>query len=131
MAKYFLVFFILSACWFHEGKSCFPIPRVHVDIGNGFSQSSNPLLVHCKSGDDDLGTHSLTTHQDFHFDFCVKPFRTLFYCYLTCGKRTASFEVYNAKWISNPCQSNKNCSYVANENGIYLGDKLWSNWVVG
>ncbi|EYU39848.1 hypothetical protein MIMGU_mgv1a017653mg, partial [Erythranthe guttata] len=116
MAKYFLVFFILYACYFREGKSCFPIPRVHVYISNEFSQSSDSLLVHCKSDDDDLGTHSLTVHQDFHFDFCVKPFRTLFYCYLTCGKRTASFDVYNAKWTSIPCQSHKNCAYVANEN---------------
>ncbi|GFP94236.1 hypothetical protein PHJA_001568100 [Phtheirospermum japonicum] len=40
---------------------------------------SAPLTLHCRSGDTDKGTHTLTTGQEFRFDFCV-GFKPFFFC---------------------------------------------------
>ncbi|KAL8051758.1 hypothetical protein ABFS82_06G167100 [Erythranthe guttata] len=132
MAKYyFLLSFIVFACLFQEGNSCFIFPRVHVSIVNELPPKSEQFFLHCKSKDDDLGNHTVPVNQDFHFDFCVIPWATLFYCNLSWGKRAASFEVYNGRWISVPCQTGKSCVYEVRDDGIYLGDKFWNNWYCG
>ncbi|KAL7109397.1 hypothetical protein ACP275_06G173400 [Erythranthe tilingii] len=129
MAKYYLIlYFILFTCLFEEGKSCFLVPRVHVSITNQLPPNAGPIFVVCKSKDDDLGNHTLAVNQDFHFDFCVKPFVTLFYCSVRWGNKVASFDVYNAMWLISPCESYKSCRYYANDKGIFLGSKFWNNW---
>lgn len=128
MIKYLLLCFILSAYLFHEGKSCFFLNRFDVHIRSNLPSNSEPLLVHCESKDDDLGNHTLTTDQEFHFHFCERPFTTLFHCHLQWGKKGNSFEAYNAKWHGNPCHGS-DCVWVAKTDGIYLGIDKRYDWL--
>ncbi|KAL7109391.1 hypothetical protein ACP275_06G172800 [Erythranthe tilingii] len=130
MVKYLLLCFILLACLFHEGKSCFLFTKkTHVSVVNTLEPKSGSITVHCKSKDDDLGYHTLAVNQDFHFDFCVKPFSTLFTCDIWWDKWVASFQAYNAKWLFLPCAGGNNCVYEVRESGIYLpGGTHWVLW---
>ncbi|KAL9165368.1 hypothetical protein ABFS82_06G166600 [Erythranthe guttata] len=126
MAKYLFLCFILFACLFQEGKSCFIFPRIHVSIVNKLPANSEPLSVHCRSGDDDLGYHTLAVNQDFHFSFCVIPLLTIFYCDLKWETKMVSGDVFNAAF-PNPCVDGT-CVYETSENGVYINGKLWNSW---
>ncbi|KAL7109388.1 hypothetical protein ACP275_06G172500 [Erythranthe tilingii] len=131
MIKYLLLSFIFFTCLLQEGNGC-PIivsRRVYISIVNSLPPKTAPLTVHCKSKDDDLGNHTLTVNQDFHFDFCLKPFSTLFTCNLAWGNFVSSFQVYNAKWLFLPCDG-KHCVYEAKESAIYSSDgEPWGTWI--
>ncbi|XP_058221911.1 S-protein homolog 5-like [Rhododendron vialii] len=70
------------------------------------------LRVHCKSKDDDIGTHTLSNGEEFQWRFRPNIFRTtLFYCYFFWEEKQKSFAVYDAR-ISRICKENTwNCDY--------------------
>ncbi|KAL6994673.1 hypothetical protein U1Q18_047411, partial [Sarracenia purpurea var. burkii] len=68
---------------------------------------NNPttLTVHCQSKDNDIGTHVLSTGQEFAWTF--KPDilgTTLYFCHFYWGSKDTSFDVYNRKHIDPECQ---------------------------
>lgn len=69
--------------------------RVENDlVGSNFTQ----LLVHCRSGDDDLGVHYLTVGQFVEWTFNDNFWgRTLFWCNLAWNDVQKSIEVYKSK----------------------------------
>lgn len=77
-----LLFLIISLllCYSQKGESCFLSKRKHVHVVNGLPPNPQPLMAHCKSRDDDLGTHALSINQSFNFNFCIIAFETLFHC---------------------------------------------------
>ncbi|KAF7131650.1 hypothetical protein RHSIM_Rhsim09G0037200 [Rhododendron simsii] len=55
-----------------------------------------PLLMHCESGDDDLGTHALEFKEARFWHFGVNFFaRTLFHCHFKWDTKETSVDVYN------------------------------------
>ncbi|GFQ07893.1 hypothetical protein PHJA_002933300, partial [Phtheirospermum japonicum] len=44
-----------------------------VFVVSDLPRDSPPLYVHCASGDDELGYHTLKLGQDFHFEFGKGP----------------------------------------------------------
>ncbi|KAI3470483.1 hypothetical protein Pfo_027146 [Paulownia fortunei] len=125
MIKYLLSFLILSSNLLQtkalDKRQCFFIKKRIVHVVNNLPSKSSPLLLHCASGDDDLGYHTLTTNQDFHFDFCVKPSATLFFCRLTWNQKTIRFDAFNANWAYDRCGYGV-CYYAARSDGIYFSD---------
>lgn len=90
---------------FSENKSIFNVYlRVTVDIMNGLPPNSPPLLVHCKSKDDDLGNQTLTRWKTFFWRFKPAVFgTTLFWCNLWWGSKQVKFEVYNENLGEGQC----------------------------
>ncbi|GFP92870.1 hypothetical protein PHJA_001431300 [Phtheirospermum japonicum] len=90
---------------------------VHV-VNNIYPVSSSPLLLHCASGNDELGNHQLYHHQDFHWSFCEQIFhRTLFFCRFRWGSKNIAFEVFNTTSLS-VCKHS--CYWEAHADGVYF-----------
>ncbi|KAL1539747.1 hypothetical protein AAHA92_24194 [Salvia divinorum] len=81
--------------------------------------SSLPLRVHCASGDDDIGFHTLYTHNDLHWSFCTNfGDTTLFFCHLWWGNTVEkAFDVFSSS-IDKFCDGT--CNWVARHDGIYF-----------
>lgn len=81
-----------------------------------------PMLLHCASGDDDLGYWKTTIKYDFHWKFCESYLgNTLFFCHLWWNKKQAVFDVFKQKdqKKDQPCTSGK-CFWEARPDGIYF-----------
>ncbi|KAL3644425.1 hypothetical protein CASFOL_011728 [Castilleja foliolosa] len=100
---------------------------VFVYVKDALPQGSTTLFMHCTSGDDDLGNHTLTTGQDFHFSFCIAE-HTLFFCHLWWNGKNAAFEVFNNhKWTPKMCP-NKTCNWEARGDDIYFKNNKKYDW---
>ncbi|KAK4430996.1 hypothetical protein Salat_0861600 [Sesamum alatum] len=53
-----------------EKPLCILVHKYEVHIINSLPQNFAPLVVHCTSGDDDLGSHTLTSNQVFQWSYC-------------------------------------------------------------
>ncbi|KAI3469944.1 hypothetical protein Pfo_026607 [Paulownia fortunei] len=119
--KNLLCFLILSACFLQTmARICFLTPKyiVHV-VNNILPISTSPLLVHCASGDNDIGNHTLYYEGDFTWSFCEQVFlRTLFFCHLSWGSKSISFDVFNSK-LRKDCSTSM-CYWEAQTDGIYF-----------
>ncbi|KAL5798821.1 hypothetical protein ACOSQ2_003641 [Xanthoceras sorbifolium] len=80
------------------------------------------LLVHCKSGDTDLGMKNLTAGTEFEWNFKMNFFdRTVYWCYEALFYRC----------------NDSNCFWVARDDGLYLKnlpehyDELRHHWEPG
>ena len=86
--------------------SIFSPPRVTVNITNVL-KSHNQLIVHCKSGDDDLGIHRLPSLISYAFSFRPNIFgKTLFFCSFQWPNSFHFFEIYKDsrdKWLCDLC----------------------------
>ncbi|KAL0340728.1 UNVERIFIED_CONTAM: hypothetical protein Sradi_4589600 [Sesamum radiatum] len=102
-----------------EKAQCFLSRKFEVHIVSNLPPQPGPLVAHCASKDDDLGNHTLTTDQDFDFNFCVVPFTTLFFCHLWWGNKDISFDVFNTKTIMQQC-TDRQCYWAAKSDGIYF-----------
>ncbi|KAI3472917.1 hypothetical protein Pfo_029222 [Paulownia fortunei] len=121
MDKYLLQFFILLTFLLQvmasEKRFCLFSRHVKVYVVNGLPPNSPPLLMHCASGDNDLGHHTLTTGQNFHFGFCVS-LTTLFFCHLWWNGKNIAFDVFDSFWPNQLCMNNV-CYWEAKSDGIY------------
>ncbi|KAI3467765.1 hypothetical protein Pfo_024428 [Paulownia fortunei] len=121
VSKYLLQIFILSTFVFQatasEKRFCLFTLKYAVHVVNNLPPNSPSLLLHCASGNDDLGNHTLTANQDFHFDFCIN-FKTLFFCHLWWNGKNIAFDVYSYKWPTQRCVDGV-CYWAAKSDGIY------------
>ncbi|KAH6810359.1 hypothetical protein C2S51_024121 [Perilla frutescens var. frutescens] len=70
---------------------------VHI-VNNLPNNSNNPLLIHCASGDDDLGNHSLARTCDFNWSFRMNFFwTTLFFCRFRWEGKNVAHDVFTDK----------------------------------
>ncbi|KAL3619273.1 hypothetical protein CASFOL_036843 [Castilleja foliolosa] len=127
---YLILSFFLFTAVFHKANGCFIIPKVHVQFDNRLPTNiPKPLVVHCRTEEDELGNHTLTPGQSWGFSFCQKPFITKAICELHWnGLYRNHIVAYNAQWVSVPCA--KECIWVVTEKGATLpyGDfHYWEN----
>ncbi|CAL9213709.1 unnamed protein product [Arabidopsis halleri] len=60
-------------------------------------KSGPPLTVHCKSKQDDLGSHMVPFKQDYHFKFQTNIWKTtLFFCTFQWDKQFKQFDIFDA-----------------------------------
>ncbi|KAK4385936.1 hypothetical protein Sango_2717600 [Sesamum angolense] len=101
-----------------EKPPCIFVHRYEVHIINSLPSNSDPLVVHCASGDDDLGTHTLTSNQVFQWSFCENVTQTtLYFCHFSWGSKERAFEVFNKK-LKGDCY-NGLCFWEVRADGIY------------
>ncbi|KAK9183229.1 hypothetical protein WN944_026378 [Citrus x changshan-huyou] len=61
------------------------------------NDKSEDVTVHCKSKDDDLGSHVLKTGQDFQWNFHANSGgTTLYFCHVTTKEKFKQFDAF--KW---------------------------------
>ncbi|GFP91866.1 hypothetical protein PHJA_001330600 [Phtheirospermum japonicum] len=121
--------FLLFTNLIHQANCCF-FSKIHVGFYNHLPATPpKPLYVHCKSKDDNLGTHTLTPGQSWGFNFCSKPLATLFRCELHWnGMYLNNVVAYNARWvIFNPCHKS-DCTWTVSEAGATLPHGVFNYW---
>ncbi|KAI9100896.1 hypothetical protein K1719_024020 [Acacia pycnantha] len=107
-----------------ENLSIFP--QRHVTIKNDLGQDIL-LTIHCKSKDDDLGSHNLSLHNTFQWDFKTNFFtrNTLFYCYVYFGKVEGTFNAYDAARDDDRCTD---CKWSIKTDGAYWYNPVSGHW---
>lgn len=121
MMKSFILFLTLSPFLLQtSAKKCAFTGEYFIHVVRFLPEGSAPLNLHCASGDDDLGNHTLTTYGDeYKWSFCDSiTHKTLFFCNLHWGSKQKAFDVFRSSWRSR-CSSGV-CSWAAEEDGIYF-----------
>lgn len=104
----------------------FPLPnKMHVTITNRLPGSDPPLYLHCKSRDNDLGTHILLFNQSYDWSFRMNwPKTTLFSCDFWWLGQHQGFVVFDED--IQIIVHNNQISYEVRNDGFYLFVKgLW------
>lgn len=99
---------------------CAKTSSVEVNVINGLPNNNNPLVVHCKSKNDDLGKRTLYNGQGFDWKF--KPSiwgNSLFFCHFWWGAKDTRIDVYNEDKIPKG-----NCFWKAKEDGLYFSNHM-------
>ncbi|WOH13998.1 hypothetical protein DCAR_0933513 [Daucus carota subsp. sativus] len=90
------------------------LSKFHINITNRLPNP--PLILHCKSKDDDLGYHNLTINQLYTWSFRDNFWdTTLFWCNFWYNRKHAGFDVYNRH-----IRCDNTCYYEARIDGFYL-----------
>lgn len=123
--KKFLLLFLLFKVFtnlqeFVGGSSGFTSEHT-IHVVSNLPSNSQPLKVHCASGDDELGFHYLLPNQDFHWKFNNNFYpSTLFFCHFWWESKEKAFDVYKEKIIGiHTYQS----WWVAKSDGIYFSNQ--------
>lgn len=116
-----------------------PLQKWHLHVVNKLS-TGHILFLHCKSKDDDLGTHYLRVGSEFSWGFTPNYWgTTLFWCYMRTNKAHAAFNVFWPSyddWLFHRCDSS-DCIRKAKDDRIYLQnipekrDELVHKWEPG
>ncbi|KAF8014653.1 hypothetical protein BT93_H0457 [Corymbia citriodora subsp. variegata] len=68
--------------------------------------NSTSFTIHCKSKDDDMGTHVVGPKGNYQFKFRANFWgTTLFFCGVSCAKGWTAFVVYSIKRDIDRCQT--------------------------
>ncbi|XWS40237.1 hypothetical protein CRYUN_Cryun18bG0123000 [Craigia yunnanensis] len=121
----------------HQNKQ---FPTFHVHIVNQLSNNET-LYLHCKSQEEgDKVIQNLSVGQQLSFHSKGSSWDSnLFFCYSREDNVHAAFYAFwDDETLSRACL-NRNCFWVANEQGIFLkndrdhqqGDFFWHNWQPG
>ena len=110
-------------------KSCtFVTPKVIVKIHNSLSSSSPVLQVHCRSGDDDLGVHTVSQGGEYSWRFCNSFFQTtVFSCEIQAGFKFTNFKSYDSSDRESQCPSNV-CTWIVKDDGVYIMGVRKASW---
>lgn len=122
MKNVLLLILLVEVCivgdYFVNGVCLTSGHRIHV-VSN-LPPDTKPLELHCYSGDDDLGFHTLYPNQEYAWHFCLNFFtNTLFICHLWWEAKDKSFEAFHQK-IGYPKDQSW---WVARSDGIYFSDE--------
>lgn len=105
-------------------------PKFEVRVLNDInSTKSPPLRIHCASGDDDLGNHTLYYLQNFHWQFRINFWLTTrFFCHFWWDNKQRVFDVFYAGWHEF-CEDPDSfddinlCYWVVKTDGFYFTNK--------
>lgn len=104
-----------------QAMACTITHKYKIQVISRLPYNSYPLVLHCASRDDELGTRTLDVGMWFDWEFCENFFpNTLYFCHLWWGPRDRAFNVFISKH-SNACKSYE-CIWIANSDGIYYQD---------
>lgn len=100
------------------GENFFYIPatKTHVIVTN-YLEDSN-FTIHCKSGDDDLGTHVIASHDYYSWKFRVNVVKTtLFFCAVSWRDGRMVNDFYKAFRDLDRCQ--EYCNWRVERDGVF------------
>lgn len=100
---------------------CVFTAKHRVYVVSNLPSNTAPLKIHCASGNNDLGNHTLYPNQDYRWSFCVNFIpNTLFFCHLWWGSKDKAFEVFRETWTDVPKDQSW---WIAKSDGIYFSDQ--------
>ncbi|KAK8512674.1 hypothetical protein V6N13_082791 [Hibiscus sabdariffa] len=101
-------------------------PRTYVLIYNDIGAGTR-LTVHCKSKDDNLGTHVLAYRQHYDFSFHRHIFReTLFFCGMQWNGTVYRFDIYDQDRDDFCCK--KHCEWNVHRGGACMFNRETSKF---
>lgn len=132
---YPLIMLLMILCLFYGTHESVTInDRIEVHIFNELPRNTSRLVVHCFSGDDDFGNHSLAPGQSFYWIFRTNLFgSTQYFCHLWWGSKQQGFVAFNSNWVI----AREFNNYVAKQDAIYVNHiqsdhdralKLYAYW---
>ncbi|KAM0059113.1 putative plant self-incompatibility S1 [Helianthus debilis subsp. tardiflorus] len=88
------------------------------------SNIEDDIVAHIKSGDDDLGNHTIPFNGNYNWSFCDRiDGRTLFYGYFWWGSKFTSLALFDDE-LRGPCALNKesgqHCYWLVRPGGFYV-----------
>ncbi|PWA94440.1 auxin efflux carrier [Artemisia annua] len=92
----------------------------------GWSTIKDPIHVHIKSEDDDLGDHILAFNQNENWGFCENVWRTtMFYADFKWNGKTALFGVFDKNVVKHCTKFSfrkpRVCVWIVRDDGFYVG----------
>ena len=94
--------------------------RYTVHLVNQLSSNAQPLMVHVKSGDDDLGENTVWRNGEFLFRFKLNFWEsTLFYCHFKHGNKDKTFDVFVNGQESSDCKAEQSVYWKVTDDGFY------------
>ncbi|CAN1131336.1 S-protein homolog 1 [Linum perenne] len=106
----------------------------HVHVINEFSDGKQ-MMVHCKSKNDDMGTHWVPATSEYEWRFRPSVFgNTLFWCHVWKGEEQIVYDAYYDDAKSYERKYMDHVRWVAKDDGIYLRqfwkgvDVFWLKW---
>ncbi|KAK9052569.1 hypothetical protein SSX86_029198 [Deinandra increscens subsp. villosa] len=113
----FLILLSLTTSITH---ACFTA-KWHIFVTNDINDD---IVAHIKSGDDDLGNHTIPFNGNYNWSFCNRfDGRTLFYAYFWWGSRYQSLDLFNSD-IEDICAvkilGTQNCYWLVRSNGFFV-----------
>lgn len=105
-------------------------PKTTVVIFNNLG--GDDLTIHCKSKNDDLGTHVIYNNQNYEWKFRPNFWgTTLFFCHFSWVGGAGTYDIYKATRDHNGNRCRHECDWFVTKNGIegyseknkYLGVK--------
>ncbi|GFP81195.1 hypothetical protein PHJA_000262800 [Phtheirospermum japonicum] len=88
------------------------------------------LTIHCASGDDELGYHTLSVNEQFHWTFCALP-HTLYFCHLWWEHKQKAFVVFKTKIFYddyNYWSARKDGIYLSQDNKTFTKQFDWESY---
>ncbi|GAV74889.1 Self-incomp_S1 domain-containing protein, partial [Cephalotus follicularis] len=87
--------------------------KTHVNVLN---RLNGDVIIHCKSKDDDVGSHLIHVGQSYDLNFRVNFIgTTLFFCSIISTEGSIDFDLYNAKRDMWRCPTQ--CDWIATKKG--------------
>ncbi|CAN1269893.1 S-protein homolog 1 [Linum perenne] len=93
------------------------------------------MMVHCKSKNDDMGTHWVPATSEYEWRFRPSVFgNTLFWCHVWKGEEQIVYDAYYDDAKSYERKYMDHVRWVAKDDGIYLRqfwkgvDVFWLKW---
>lgn len=137
--RHLFTFVILTYSCASITNACFPERRWRVHVTSDISENIN---AHIKSGDDDLGNHTIPFNGEYEWSFCNRiDGKTLFYGYFWWGLRSQELALFDTKIVdicAVPAFTNSDCYWSVRPTGFYvspsntsLGSAEWvfiKNW---
>ncbi|KAK9713465.1 hypothetical protein RND81_06G029100 [Saponaria officinalis] len=113
----------------HAGE--ISLETYHIVISNGLKPGQAPVVVHCKSRDDDLGSKPLNRPGDIYaWHFTVNySASTLYFCHFYWNDKDISFDTFNFG-IAFKCKESENVYWDVREDGFYSSCELGRDWVM-
>lgn len=146
-----LLLFLLVSVYFAQTKNVIAVldkyhvhvvnsvfNKYHVHVVNSLPNNNFPLVIHCKSKDNDLGVHNLYVGNDFNWGFHQNVWETtLFFCHFQWSNKQTSFSVFDHYLADEICHNTFVCYWLVKDDGFYLSnvtnpspDNLvkWNRW---
>ncbi|KAJ4836662.1 hypothetical protein Tsubulata_005523 [Turnera subulata] len=137
-AALLLVVFLVASLW-SSAKSARQVAESNNDLGLKFSlfpkwkavivfnklEDGSDFTIHCKSKDDDLGSHVISAGKFYTWNFHVNVWgTTLFFCSVTTKHGSGTYDLYKA-------ENETDLNWSIEEDGVHGLDSLthfkWTN----
>ncbi|KAF4371482.1 hypothetical protein F8388_002010 [Cannabis sativa] len=128
-----VAFLLLLSCKTTNVRAWYFQPKTHVVIINGLDSDPSDLTLHCKSKDDDLGTHVVPYNSSyeivFHPDLLCT---TLFFCNFQWPKSQIDhfFNIYDCQRDDKKCKKCKHYIWKISSTGACMEDNKTKDFTI-